>query len=62
MYLNAYVPGLQTGSGFAFFLWSQLDRRVPSTFMIAPTGKRSIAAIGGLVETEGLDEVSFAKG
>ena len=34
-YLNAYVPTLQTGGGFAYFLKTQLGVRVPSTVMIA---------------------------
>jgi hypothetical protein len=29
MYLNAYVPSLQTGGGFAYFLKTQLGVRVP---------------------------------
>jgi hypothetical protein len=37
MYLNAYVPSLQTGGGFAYFLKTQLGVRVPSTVMIAPS-------------------------
>ena len=31
MYLNAYVPSLQTGGGFVYFLKTQLGVRVPST-------------------------------
>ena len=31
MYLNAYVPSLQTGGGFVFFVKTQLGARVPST-------------------------------
>ena len=29
MYLNAYVPSLQTGGGFVYFLKTQLGARVP---------------------------------
>src|SRR5713101_5844036 len=36
MYLNAYVPSLQTGGGVVYFLKTQLGVRVPSTVMIAP--------------------------
>ena len=36
MYLNAYVPSLQTGGGFAYFVKHQLEARVPSTVMVAP--------------------------
>jgi len=62
MYLNAYVASLQTGAGFAYFLRSQLECRVPSTFMIAPMSKKFVAAIETFVETEGVDLVSFEKG
>lgn len=62
MYLNGYVPSLQTGAGFAFFLRNQLDCRVPSTFMIAPMSKKFVAAIERFVETEGVDLVSFERG
>ena len=31
MYLNAYVPSLQTGGGVVYFLKHQLGVRVPST-------------------------------
>jgi hypothetical protein len=62
MYLNGYVPSLQTGAGFAYFLREQLDCRVPSTFMIAPMSKRFVAAIERFVESEGVDLVSFARG
>lgn len=62
MYLNAYVPSLQTGAGFAYFLRSQLGCRVPSTFMIAPMSRDFVAAIERFVEARGIDLVSFSKG
>jgi hypothetical protein len=62
MYLNGYVPSLQTGAGFAYFLRSQLDCRVPSTFMIAPMSKEFVTAIERFVKAEGVDLVSFTKG
>ena len=40
MYLNAYVPSLQTGGGLVYFLKTQLGVRVPSTVMVAPIGRR----------------------
>ena len=36
MYLNAYVPSLQTGGGLVYFLQTQFGVRVPSTVMVAP--------------------------
>jgi hypothetical protein len=44
MYLNAYVPSLQTGAGFIYFLKTQLGVRVPSTVMIAPMSQRFVDA------------------
>jgi hypothetical protein len=62
MYLNAYVPSLQTGGGFAYFLKTQLGVRVPSTMMIAPMSARFVAAMERFAETEGVDLVTFKKG
>jgi hypothetical protein len=62
MYLNAYVPSLQTGAGFAYFLKTQLGVRVPSTLMIAPMSRRFVEAIEHFVDTEGVDLVTFEKG
>jgi hypothetical protein len=62
MYLNAYVPSLQTGAGFAYFLKTQLRVRVPSTVMIAPMSQRFVAAVERFAETEGVDLVTFEKG
>ena len=62
MYLNAYVPSLQTGAGFVYFLKTQLGVRVPSTVMIAPMSQRFVDAMERFAETEGVDLVTFEKG
>ena len=62
MYLNAYVPALQTGGGFAYFVKSQLQAVVPSTTVVAPMSERFVHAIERFVATEGLDLVTFEKG
>jgi len=62
MYLNAYVPSLQTGGGVVYFLKTQLGVRVPSTVMIAPMSKRFVDAMERFAETEGVDLVTFEKG
>jgi hypothetical protein len=62
MYLNAYVPSLQTGGGFVWFVKTQLAARVPSTMMVAPMSERFVAAIDRFVEREGIDLVTFEKG
>jgi hypothetical protein len=62
MYLNAYVPSLQTGGGFVYFVKTQLGARVPSTMMVAPISERFVAAIEHFVATQGIDLVTFEKG
>ena len=62
MYLNAYVPSLQTGGGFVWFVKTQLGARVPSTMMVAPMSQRFVEAIERFVETAGIDLVTFEKG
>ena len=62
MYLNAYVPSLQTGAGFVYFVKTQLGARVPSTTVVAPMTKQFVETIERFVATEGLDLVTFEKG
>jgi len=62
MYLNAYVPSLQTGGGFAFFVKNQLGARVPSTMLVAPMSQQFVEAIERFVAREGIDLVTFEKG
>ena len=62
MYLNAYVPSLQTGGGLVYFLKTQFGVRVPSTVMVAPMSERFVEAITRFVETEEIDLVTFEKG
>ena len=62
MYLNAYVPSLQTGAGFVYFVKTQLGVRVPSTVMIAPMTERFVTAIERFVEMAQVDLVTFERG
>jgi hypothetical protein len=62
MYLNAYVPSLQTGGGFVYFTKTQLGAIVPSTTVVAPMSERFVDAIVRFVETEQVDLVTFEKG
>src|SRR5204862_6175251 len=62
MYLNAYVPSLQTGGGFVWFVKTQLGARVPSTMMVAPMSQQFVAAIERFVDTERVDRVTFERG
>jgi hypothetical protein len=61
MYLNAYVPALQTGGGFVYFVKSQLGAIVPSTHVVAPLSERFVTAIEQFVKTAQLDLVTFQK-
>src|ERR1700676_4858269 len=62
MYLNAYVPSLQTGGGFVYFVKNQLGARVPSTHVVAPMSERFVQTIEAFVHTKGIDLVPFQKG
>lgn len=62
MYLNAYVPSLQTGAGFVYFTKTQLGASVPSTVVVAPMSERFVDAIERFVATEQLDLITFEKG
>lgn len=62
MYLNAYVPSLQTGGGLVYFLKTQLGVRVPSTVMVAPMSDQFVKGLERFVETHGIDLVRFEKG
>lgn len=62
MYLNAYVPSLQHGSGFVWFLKTQLECRVPSTAMIAPQSRAFAEALERFATEQGVDLVTFKRG
>ena len=61
MYLNGYVPSLQTGGGVVYFMQQHLGARVPSTTMVAPLTKRFVEAMERFAETAGVDLVTFEK-
>lgn len=62
MYLNGYVPSLQTGAGFAYFVKEHLGYPIASTAVIAPMSRAFVDRIEGFVAQEELDLVSFRKG
>jgi hypothetical protein len=62
MYLNAYVPSLQTGAAVVYFLKTQLGVRVQSTTMLAPMSRQFVEAIERFATTQGVDLVTFEKG
>jgi hypothetical protein len=62
VYLNAYVPSLQRGSGFVWFLKTQLGCRVPSTAMIAPQSRAFAEAFEAFAQAQGVELVTFRRG
>jgi hypothetical protein len=62
LYLNAYVPSLQTGAGCAYFMKTQLGAQVPSTNVVAPMSQRFVDALERVAEAAGVDLVTFEKG
>jgi hypothetical protein len=62
MYLNAYVPSLQTGAGFVYFTKTQLKAPVASTVMVAPMSQRFVQTLERFAEAEGIDLVTFERG
>jgi hypothetical protein len=61
MYLNAYVPGLQSVGGVVWYLRGHRGQRFASTAMVAPMTEAFVARIEQFVQDEGLDLVSFRK-
>jgi hypothetical protein len=62
MYLNVYVPVLQTPAGVAHYIHQVLQRPMASTALLAPKGETFVRAIEKFVRDEGIDMVRFAKG
>ena len=62
MYLNAYVPSVQSGAGFVWFLKTQRGCRVPSTAMIAPQSRAFAEALERFATEQGVDLVTFKRG
>lgn len=61
MYLNAYVPGLQTEGGFVHFVRHHLGYPIASTAVIAPLSTAFVRSIEGFAKAQGVDVVTFAK-
>ena len=62
MYLNGYVPSLQSGGGVVYFMKQHLGARVPSTTMVAPLSERFVAAMERFAAAQGVDLLTFKKG
>ena len=61
MYLNGYVPSLQSGGGVVYFMKQHLGARVPSTTIVAPMSKQFVQAIEDFAATAHVDLLTFEK-
>ena len=62
MYLNLYVPLLQSPAGVAHYLREVCGYQVPSSVLLGPRSHDFVAAIKRFVKEQGLDLVRFQKG
>jgi len=61
LYLNGYVPSLQTEGGFVHFVRHHLGFPIASTAVIAPMTDRFVRSIERFAKDQGVDVVAFAK-
>jgi hypothetical protein len=61
MYLNVYVPHLQTAGAVVGYLRVQHGQRFPSTTAVAPMTEAFVRNIERFVADEGIDLVAFVK-
>ena len=62
MYLNVYVPWLQTEQGIVRFFRNHRGQPLPSAALMTPMSRRFVAALDGFVAKHGLALVQFRKG
>lgn len=62
MYLNGYIPRLQSGAGAAFFIRKQFDCPMASTMMVEPMTRQFVEKIERFAESEQVDLIRFEKG
>lgn len=62
MYLNVYVPGLQTELGIVRFFRDHRGRPLPSAALMAPISRRFVAALEGFAAKHDLPLVRFRPG
>ena len=59
LYLNAYVPLLQTGGGAAHFFRKHRGNAVASTMLMAPMSRDFVKSIQTFAQTQGIELVHF---
>src|SRR5436305_12078142 len=62
MYLNVYVPRLQTVEGVLGFIRRHRGHKVASTAMVEPITRAFVSAIDRFVAENGIPVVNFEKG
>ena len=62
MYLNVYVPVLQTGAGASYFFRRIRGNPMPSSALMAPMTRRFVADLEGFAKREGVDLIRFERG
>src|SRR6266705_6745062 len=62
MYLNVYVPWLQTEQGIVRFFRNHRGQPLPSAALMNPMSRSFVAALEGFVAKHGLALVQFRKG
>src|SRR5438093_1441539 len=62
MYLNVYVPQLQTPAGVAHFFRQHRGATFASSALMAPTTTAFVAALERFARTQGLPLLTFTKG
>ena len=62
LYLNAYVPMLQSGAGAAYFFRKIRGNPVPSSALMAPMTRRFVSALERYAQREGVDLIRFDRG
>jgi len=62
MYLNVYVPRLQTEQGIVWFFRNHRGQPLPSAALMSPIGQRFVAALEGFAARYGIALVQFRKG
>jgi len=62
MYLNVYVPRLQTEQGIVWFFRNHRGQPLPSAALMSPISRRFVAALEGFVARQGIALVQFRKG
>ena len=61
MYLNVYVPLLQTEGGVAYFFREHRGHRFASSSLMAPMSRAFVAAVERFAEQEGIEVVTFER-